>query len=1768
MGGGRISILALGVLVAVALLAVAPVPTASADPIQSMWMILEDPTGRPFANETVIVAIWNETGNCAIAYFKGTTDENGNLTLTKLVAYDIYKPDQKSYPGTTYNITIAIKKYGRWLLLTWNKSVDWTYLVNHYINKTVRADHWWILNFSAWTDPDRDDTFDTPLYFKDSEFSGKEDLASFRIYWNDTRELITEIWAESGTNVAEELFNISDIEVEVTETVPESGCFVFTFKNVTLYKEVYWNLFENPNEYKKVLVGKELLNFTVLPTGDKILNVTDLVAERGIQEITVRKDKAPEVTDVKDYAYTVFFRVSILDPCGNLLKTGAMSAWKVFFQATIDTDLDGEEEAVILRSGAPKDGVAPARGYVYQTENVFWVPDITAVYGEDYNVTLNIMYYNVLVFTADFPTNATEEFGLKDKAGTYMYFYNGTINDIDAFTSVVATKLIIKDSQPTSQPLEGARVVIEHTYGDPIYTVSGVGGAVYLPPFTTAGAAEGATDFGRVYWSVYKDVNGEPYGYLPVPFTYRVTGMLYNYTVRIYWKMPGGEEWVDVTPADNVFALNITAFIKEGCKIQEFAFQAKVYHAKIRVIDLCGEPITSKTYPGATVIAYMNGKRIGAVGLGVDGTIDIGWVPAGTFRFRLIWKGIPMRANITEPEEPRISIEQNVGRAVTLVFPVGNVNITATMWDVDYPLYGLNVTIQYVKDGNVIYEEPWETTDCYGRATFTQVPLKPLTVDEGAGHVYEVRILIYTDEDTPYIRPQDANILVANKTITWEEFKVECWNEITVPTWIYSFKVWAVDHEGNVLKTFKTDVGDYPVTVVLNDTTYGKQPTCCPDICPPPGCVCPPPRETLVDFRIFNMTGPTTEAFGYTRSGTDEAKFVYYSQQFLDSDPEKDEIGLKPHMFVAGATYHFMVFHGGVLVYNYTITLPRPDETVTVFINETDGTTWTVEGEMYNYTWIPDGQGRIAHPIMTFIGAKSWMENGARADAVLKLVTWAQTLEVYTLSNTGQYVVPSLNVTLIRTDALNWTLAIRGDYDAVYTTLTTPSAWADLWTNYAWSAADEDGDGIIAIQVPVWTPGDYAWIKGITFGAEIARVYVLAGSDWGSINVPDTPHAETVAFENASEIDISHEIFGYVVNWNSTAPKITVDPAEFFPTWFKEGIEFRGNDTYWVGDYWNMTYWSGAAKVVDTVAMEGFCVAVKAPIDAKGTKAGLPNQPVKVTAIGNTSAEVELGTKRTDSEGTAKFAPATAGTGTLPNATSKPIIGAPVAYKFNVTGLGTYPEIDYRIETWQNFEDIVAPYGLKPEDVVDYDVLNVTKKFGEEHNAFGTCVTLEWGAILITVEDWSGKPLKNAMVAAIMYAPTPKAMPSTFNFTDEDGFTILLVPPNKRSRYEIKVFWRDSYLLAKAGAIPRSIDIYSSYADETFPRFYGYASGAERTGTIKTFVYVGLIQLLTKEGKALSPEALSKITVTITWPDKTVTRVKPGSDGVAPIIMNKDTVVSWPHTASAKYSPESPHPQSPPGEYSVVVEWEGVGKIAEKTFRIHRARLDVPEVRETVYVDVTDVEIVFRTPFDTPVAGAAVTVTKPDGTTLKMTTDSEGKIVVPEVPLSKVDVTVETWKGFNVGYKATGVTAGAVTVENIGKLVVTVVGARGQGLAGAKVTISGAGSEIVGTTDASGKFAAELPAGSYTVKVEKGGKTAEATATVSPGPAVSEAPALKLDIFMTIAGWEMSFGDFVGLILLVVVLVIVLFIIAHEYAVWRRRRIARAIVPAKPEGGA
>jgi hypothetical protein len=430
----------------------------------------------------------------------------------------------------------------------------------------------------------------------------------------------------------------------------------------------------------------------------------------------------------------------------------------------------------------------------------------------------------------------------------------------------------------------------------------------------------------------------------------------------------------------------------------------------------------------------------------------------------------------------------------------------------------------------------------------------------------------------------------------------------------------------------------------------------------------------------------------------------------------------------------------------------------------------------------------------------------------------------------------------------------------------------------------------------------------------------------------------------------------------------------------------------------------------------------------------------------------------------------------------------------------------------------------------------------------------------VQVFDWSGKPLRNMMVAAILREPRrAKAIPSVAAFTGEDGTVVLYVPSDSGLKYQLLVYWRDSYLLRVAGKIPREIVIFDTMTDYDAPRTYAPGSGT----TLETFVYAALLYLRNAEGAPLSPEALGKITVTIKWPDQVVTTHKPESDGRVPIILNKNTVKSWPLDVSAARSPETDPKdisQAPHGAYLVTVEYAGVGKIAEQSITILKGRFETPFQTFEVRLDIRDVKISFASPFGTPLAGATVELTKPDGAKVTEVLGPDGTAILREVVPGTISFTVKDWKGIPIGWSGSAARAPviAVTVPKIGKLTVRVLGARGQGIDGATVAIEKVGTF---TTDASGVVSLELPSGSYSVTASKGGRTASATAAVADGKeTVTE---LKLDIFLTIAGWEMSSSEFLGLVLLLVLLVLVLFIIAHEYAVYRRRRLAKVIAPAE-----
>jgi hypothetical protein len=650
-------------------------------------------------------------------------------------------------------------------------------------------------------------------------------------------------------------------------------------------------------------------------------------------------------------------------------------------------------------------------------------------------------------------------------------------------------------------------------------------------------------------------------------------------------------------------------------------------------------------------------------------------------------------------------------------------------------------------------------------------------------------------------------------------------------------------------------------------------------------------------------------------------------------------------------------------------------------------------------------------------------------------------------------------------------------------------------------------------------------------------------------------------------------IINTVVSWYDAS----VDPDKYklfvslSPDWYKfyegEWKKFRGlvrTDTTWrlakwIGAGWNLTLWSGAAKLVNTTAMEGICIKVVGP-DLRGNLIPFANQPVMVTAVGGPPLyEVTAATGTTGSNGVAEIYPAKGTSIATP-------VGSISVYTGNFVFLNALTGIAYNASTTLNLDDMLGlkNYGLTSDKAFDLDTLSESVIFRLRNNMpGGRCVTLEWSAINVQVFDWSGKPLRNMMVAAILRKPSAKAIPSVAGFTAENGSVLLYVPPGDQ-RYQLLVYWRDSYLLRLAGKIPREIVIFDTYTDYDTPRDYAPGSGT----TLETFVYAALIYLRNAEGASLSPEALAKITVTIKWPDQVVTTHKPESDGRVPIILNKATAKSWPLDASAARSPETDPKdisQAPHGAYLVTVEYAGVGKIAEQSITIIKGRFETPFQTFEVRLDIFDVKLTFVTPFGTPLADAKVTVTKPDGTSVTGTLDASGSIVIKEVPKGDLAFVVEEWKGLPIAFKGSRPRAAAISVkvENIGKLAVRVVGARGQGIDGATVTVENVGTF---TSDASGLVTVEVPSGSYTVTASKGGRTASVTVKVEGGKINDgkEIPKeLRLDIFLTIAGWEMSSSEFLGLVLLLVLLVLVIFIIAHEYAVYRRRRLAKVIAPAE-----
>ncbi|MEZ0345976.1 MAG: hypothetical protein ABWK01_05450, partial [Infirmifilum sp.] len=241
----------LGIL-ALAIIALALAHTAQAAPITKVNFTLNLPDGTPFANQQVIIVVFNETGNCILAHAIGTTDSNGFIKGT------IDQPGGAINPansGTYYNISVFWQAYGRTFLANTTVHID-SNTFNNLFNQptiTVNLGLLWKLKFQAMTNVAGQDV---PLYFKDPE-SGREDIAYFDVWFYSKSGAPVFSSPADSTATSTKSFLAPTVEVNIKPTTSPTCYHIEKAWNVTLYKEVSWLLNTNPGQPLKVLVGRE-----------------------------------------------------------------------------------------------------------------------------------------------------------------------------------------------------------------------------------------------------------------------------------------------------------------------------------------------------------------------------------------------------------------------------------------------------------------------------------------------------------------------------------------------------------------------------------------------------------------------------------------------------------------------------------------------------------------------------------------------------------------------------------------------------------------------------------------------------------------------------------------------------------------------------------------------------------------------------------------------------------------------------------------------------------------------------------------------------------------------------------------------------------------------------------------------------------------------------------------------------------------------------------------------------------------------------------------------------------------------------------------------------------------------------------------------------------------------------------------------------------------------------------------------------------------------
>ncbi|MEM4700500.1 MAG: hypothetical protein QXT74_06135, partial [Candidatus Nezhaarchaeales archaeon] len=257
----------------------------------------------------------------------------------------------------------------------------------------------------------------------------------------------------------------------------------------------------------------------------------------------------------------------------------------------------------------------------------------------------------------------------------------------------------------------------------------------------------------------------------------------------------------------------------------------------------------------------------------------------------------------------------------------------------------------------------------------------------------------------------------------------------------------------------------------------------------------------------------------------------------------------------------------------------------------------------------------------------------------------------------------------------------------------------------------------------------------------------------------------------------------------------------------------------------------------------------------------------------------------------------------------------------------------------------------------------------------------------------------------------------------------------------------------------------------------------------------------------------------------------------------------------------------PIGEYLIEAWWP------RKAIKVYEAltpiESNIPgpgavEVARKLKCLVYDIVLNFKTPRGTACANATATVKWPQGVVTTEVSDLNGNVALVNVPVGKLTVMGLTWRGFSAIIAPKEMDIASTTTyylmaDNIVTLNLRVLGARGQGLPYAAVAVERVLSTVA---DESGLAVVELPRLSYTVSAMYKGKSASKTIDLTKlAPGVTEySDKIELDVWMELFGYAMSAGEFALSIVLLIIVAFIIAFIVHEYVVWRRKRIAAAVV--------